>query len=54
LTLGEVVLFHIRDDLWKDGEVDVQKLHAIGRMSGPRYTRTRDIFEMQRPRIKRV
>ncbi len=53
LTLGEVVLFHIRDDLWADGEVDVRKLFAIGRMSGPRYTKTRDIFEMQRPRIKR-
>lgn len=53
LTLGEIVLFHIRDELWADGEVDVHKLHAIGRMSGPRYTKTRDIFEMQRPRIKR-
>jgi len=53
LTLGEIVLFHIRDDLWADGEVDVHKLFAIGRMSGPRYTKTRDIFEMPRPRIKR-
>lgn len=53
LTLGEIVLFHIQDEFWKDGELDVHKLHAIGRMSGPRYTRTRDIFEMQRPRIKR-
>jgi len=53
LTLGEVLLFHIKDELWADGEVDIRKLHAIGRMSGPRYTRTRDIFEMQRPRIKR-
>jgi flavin reductase (DIM6/NTAB) family NADH-FMN oxidoreductase RutF len=53
LTLGEIVLFHIQDDLWADGEVDVRKLHAIGRMSGPRYTKTRDIFEMPRPRIKK-
>ncbi len=53
LTLGEVLLFHIKDELWADGEVDVRKLLAIGRMSGPRYTKTRDIFEMPRPRIKR-
>ncbi|HXF49465.1 MAG TPA: flavin reductase family protein [Verrucomicrobiae bacterium] len=53
LTLGEVLLFHIQDELWADGEVDVRKLLAIGRMSGPRYTKTRDIFEMPRPRIKR-
>lgn len=53
LTLGEVLLFHVKDELWLDGEVDVRKLLAIGRMSGPRYTKTRDIFEMPRPRIKR-
>ena len=53
LTLGEVLLFHIKDELWADGEVDVRKLLAVGRMSGPRYTKTRDIFEMPRPRIKR-
>jgi flavin reductase (DIM6/NTAB) family NADH-FMN oxidoreductase RutF len=54
LTLGEVVLFHVQDEFWKDGEVDVHKLRAIGRMSGPRYTKTRDIFEMPRPKIKRA
>lgn len=53
LTLGEVLLFHIKDELWADGEVDVRKLLAVGRMSGPRYTKTREIFEMPRPRIKR-
>ena len=34
-----------------DGIVDVRKLHAIGRLGGPQYCRTQDVFEMARPRI---
>ncbi len=50
LILGDVLLFHIREDLLADGKIDPEKLRAIGRMGGPTYTRTRDRFEMQRPR----
>jgi flavin reductase (DIM6/NTAB) family NADH-FMN oxidoreductase RutF len=50
LILGQVVLFHIREDLLEDGKIDPEKLRAIGRMGGPSYTRTRNRFEMQRPR----
>lgn len=50
LVLGEVVLFHIRKDLLVDGKIAPERLRAIGRMGGPNYVRTRDRFEMQRPR----
>lgn len=50
LVLGEVVLFHLREDLLEGGKIDPDKLRAIGRMGGPTYLRTRDRFEMQRPR----
>ena len=50
LVLGDVLLIHIREDLIEDGKIDPEKLRAIGRMGGPMYTRTRDRFEMQRPR----
>lgn len=50
LVLGEVVLFHIREDLLEDGKINPDKLRAIGRMGGPGYVRTRDRFEMERPR----
>ena len=30
--------------------IDPDKLNAIGRMGGPIYVRTRDRFEMQRPK----
>ncbi len=50
LIIAEVLLWHIRDDLLTpQTTIDVTKLHAIGRLSGSWYTRTRDLFEMGRP-----
>lgn len=49
LVIGEVVLFHIRADLLDGTRVDQAGLDLIGRMGGPNYTTTRDIFGMERP-----
>ncbi len=51
LVLGEVVRMHI-DDAVRDekGRIDPAKLQAIGRMGGNGYTRTRDRFDMIRPK----
>ena len=48
---GEAVRLHIDDHVLTDGIVDVRKLHAIGRMGGPQYCRTQDVFEMVRPKV---
>ena len=50
LVLGEVLRFHIDDALFDDFKIDPDKLHAIGRMGGPSYTRTTDRFDMVRPK----
>ncbi len=50
IFFGEVVAFHIKESLWQDEKLDVRSLNAIGRMSGNLYCRTRDLFEMIRPR----
>ncbi len=54
LVLGDVLRFHIEEALLDDQKggykIDPEKLNAIGRMGGPIYTRTRDRFEMQRPK----
>lgn len=51
LVLGEVLRFHVRDDILIGAyKIDPGKLNAIGRMGGPTYTRTRDRFDMQRPK----
>ena len=47
IVIGEVVHVYVRDDLINDRyHVDPEILHAIGRMGGPVYTRTRERFEM--------
>jgi flavin reductase (DIM6/NTAB) family NADH-FMN oxidoreductase RutF len=54
LVLGEVLRFHVIESLLDDQKsgykIDPDKHNAIGRMGGPVYTRTRDRFEMQRPK----
>lgn len=50
LILGEVLRFHVLESLLDGFKIDPDKLNAIGRMGGPTYARTRDRFEMQRPK----
>ena len=49
LVIGEVLRFHVADELISDFRIDSAKLHAIGRMGGPTYARTTDLFDLQRP-----
>ena len=50
LVIGEIVQFHINDNIYEDGRINMRRLKAIGRMGGDFYCRTGDIFEMERPR----
>jgi flavin reductase (DIM6/NTAB) family NADH-FMN oxidoreductase RutF len=50
LVIGEVIRFHIDDAIVNDFRIDPEKLRAVGRMGGNEYSRTRDRFEMLRPR----
>ncbi|EMI55149.1 flavin reductase family protein [Rhodopirellula sallentina] len=46
LVVGKIVSIHLRDNvLDADGRVDPEKIATIGRMGGPRYTKTLDRFE---------
>jgi flavin reductase (DIM6/NTAB) family NADH-FMN oxidoreductase RutF len=49
LILGDVLRFHIREDLLNGHKIDPDKLMAIGRMGGLAYCRTRERFNMPRP-----
>ena len=51
LVLGEVVRFHIADHMVDNFRIDPEKLRAVGRMGGNSYTRTRDRFDMLRPKV---
>ncbi|MEY8841807.1 flavin reductase family protein [Cribrihabitans sp. XS_ASV171] len=37
LVIGEVLRFHVRDDLIKDGKIDTVKLDPVARLGGPNY-----------------
>jgi flavin reductase (DIM6/NTAB) family NADH-FMN oxidoreductase RutF len=50
LVFGNVLRFHIDEAVIEGYKIDPGKLNAIGRMGGPSYVRTRDRFEMQRPK----
>ena len=52
LVIGKVVQFHADDSVWKDNAISHKDLKAVGRMEGGWYTRTRDAFEMPRPRLE--
>jgi flavin reductase (DIM6/NTAB) family NADH-FMN oxidoreductase RutF len=53
LILGEVVRFHIDDEIVEDFRIDAGKLAAVGRMAGNTYARTTDRFDMVRPDVKK-
>ena len=50
IVLGEVLRFHIREDMVEDFRVDPAGLDAVGRMAGNTWVRTRDRVELIRPK----
>jgi flavin reductase (DIM6/NTAB) family NADH-FMN oxidoreductase RutF len=50
VIIGEILLWHVQDELVVNGRLDMGRLDAVGRMAGSTYTRTRDRFDMVRPK----
>jgi flavin reductase (DIM6/NTAB) family NADH-FMN oxidoreductase RutF len=46
LIVGEVVVFHLRDGLVRDGKVATHELDPIARLSGPTYARLGEVLTM--------
>lgn len=44
--VGEVVMFHVRDDLYSNGKIDTRKLRPICRLGGPTYASLGEIITM--------
>jgi flavin reductase (DIM6/NTAB) family NADH-FMN oxidoreductase RutF len=45
--VGEVLMFHIRDDLYVDGKIDSGRLRPLCRIAGPNYAKLGEIIAMQ-------
>ncbi|MDW8467052.1 MAG: hypothetical protein RML35_13075 [Chloroherpetonaceae bacterium] len=49
LVLGEIVLVHLAEHVFKDGKIDMDALDPIGRLGGLWYAGIKDRFELPRP-----
>jgi flavin reductase (DIM6/NTAB) family NADH-FMN oxidoreductase RutF len=49
LVIAEVVQVHVRDDLLIEGSrIDLQRLDAVGRLTGDMYCSTTEQYELKR------
>jgi flavin reductase (DIM6/NTAB) family NADH-FMN oxidoreductase RutF len=49
VTFGQVVAFHIDDDVLDGTRINAEALDAVGRLAGSAYATTRDRFSLARP-----
>lgn len=49
LILGEVVHTHVDESVLTDGQVDIESLDTVGRLSGSQYASTAERFSIDRP-----
>jgi flavin reductase (DIM6/NTAB) family NADH-FMN oxidoreductase RutF len=49
VLFGEVVCFHVRDDLYDRGRIDFERLQPLGRLAGNLYSRPGELLELVRP-----
>jgi flavin reductase (DIM6/NTAB) family NADH-FMN oxidoreductase RutF len=50
MVFGDVLLVHVRDDVWADGRVRYDELKAVGRLGGSNYAPFRGLLTLRRPR----
>ncbi|MFT4111238.1 flavin reductase family protein [Silvibacterium sp.] len=50
IVFGDVLRFHVDEKVLNGNKIDPDLLQAVGRMGGPTYIRTRDRFDMARPK----
>jgi polar amino acid transport system permease protein len=46
LLVGEVVLFHVRDDCYRDGRIETAAVKPLARLGGPYYARLGEVLHM--------
>ena len=52
VVIGEVVYFHAKEDVYKDGKIILSKLKPVGRLGGTEYCKVTDTFNLPRPVLK--
>lgn len=49
IIVGEIVAFHLREDIYANGRIDFEKLQPVSRLAGSFYAPVHDAFEVARP-----
>jgi flavin reductase (DIM6/NTAB) family NADH-FMN oxidoreductase RutF len=52
LILGEIVMTHLDEQIFKNGKIDMAELNPVGRLGGLWYSGIEDRFELKRPTQK--
>lgn len=47
--IGEVVMWHVADELYKDGKIDQERLNPVGRVGGAVYASLGELLPMDAP-----
>lgn len=50
MVFGDVLHFHVDDDVWRDGRVAPELLQPVGRLSGAGYAPVDTVLRLPRPR----
>lgn len=48
VVFGEIVLIHIKDEVWVEGKIEPSRQRSVGRVGKNMYCRTGDTFEVKR------
>jgi len=48
IVIGTIILFHIDDEVYENGRINLDALQPIGRIAGNGYARTTDTFDIIR------
>lgn len=52
LIIGQIVCFHINDDIYNQGKILTERLDPVGRLAGTEYGKIGKTFAMPRPKYK--
>ena len=48
VVIGNIVMFQVDDDVFRDGRIDLDALEPVGRLAGNNYSRINDVFTVVR------
>ncbi|MFN8614432.1 MAG: flavin reductase family protein [Vampirovibrionales bacterium] len=51
IVIGEIVAYHLREDVYHNGRIDLEALQPVSRLAGSFYAPVHDAFEIQRPQL---